>query len=332
MRDRQPLEDRLIASLFARHGADGESVLAGPGDDAAVVRCPLGEDLAITTDTLNEGVHFPARAPAHSIGHRALAASLSDLASMGARPLWAVVALSSPKAEENWLKDFADGLFALADRCGLRIVGGDFVQGPLSVTATLHGSAKPGAALRRAAAGAGDGIWVSGFLGDAAAGLEVLKQRLASEAHSPLRDSRTERAAANHLVERFCYPQPRVDLGRKLAGLASACMDLSDGLSEDLPRLLASSGLGARIEMERLPLSAELLAYAGRQQARQLAWSGGDDYELCFTVSPENEARITSMAAAAPLTRIGELHRGAGLEVTLDGASWQPANTSFRHF
>ncbi len=332
MRDRQPLEDRLIASLFARHGADGESVLAGPGDDAAVVRCPSGEDLSITTDTLNEGVHFPARAPARSIGHRVLAVSLSDLASMGARPLWAVVALSSPKAEENWLRDFADGLFALADGCSLRIVGGDFVQGPLSVTATLHGSAQSGAALRRVGAAAGDGIWVSGFLGDAAAGLGVLKQRLASEASNPLRHQRAERDAANHLVERFCYPQPRIALGRQLAGLASACMDLSDGLSEDLPRLLRSSGLGARIELERLPLSPELLAYAGRQQARQLAWNGGDDYELCFTVPPENEARIASMAASAPLARIGELHRGAGLEVTLDGDFWQPANAGFRHF
>lgn len=330
MREEQLREDRLIASLFARHGADGESVLAGPGDDAAVVRCPPDEELAVTTDTLNESVHFPRCAPAHSIGHRALAASLSDLASMGARPLWAVVALSLPAVEESWLKDFADGLFALADSCGVRIVGGDFVRGPLSITATAHGSARPGAALRRCGAAAGDGIWVSGFLGDAAAGLKALKQRLSSGASSP--SQRPPFRAENYLVERFCYPQPRVDLGRELVELASACMDLSDGLSQDLPRLLRHSGLGARIDARRLPLSAELLAHADQQQARQLAWSGGDDYELCFTASPEKEERIASMESSTPLARIGELHRGGCLEITLDGHSWQPENAGFRHF
>lgn len=134
------------------------------------------------------------------------------------------------------------------------------------------------------------------------------------------------------LVERFCYPQPRLDLGRRLAGAASACMDLSDGLSHDLPRLLRSSGLAARVEAERLPLSAELIACAGREQARQLAWSGGDDYELCFAVSPGNEDRLASMPARPPVRRIGELHRGHGLELTLDGNPWKPASAGFTHF
>ena len=334
------LEDRLIASVFARHGSDGESVLTGPGDDAAVVRCAPGDNLIITTDTLNEGVHFPAGTPAHAIGHRVLAVSLSDLAAMGARPMWAVVALSSPAADERWLADFADGLFSLADGCGVRVVGGDFVRGPLGITATLHGSAPPGAALHRAGAVAGDGIWVSGFLGDAAAGLEVLQQRagrrafpLAGRAGSiPSRKLDAATSPEDVLVGRFCFPQPRLDLGRALAGLASACMDLSDGLAQDLPRLLLSSGLGARVEVEQLPLSAELSVHASREAAQQLAWSGGDDYELCFTVSPANEDRLASIAAPTQLTRIGEMRRGDGLEITLDGHPWQSESGGFRHF
>ena len=340
MANEQSLEDRLIASLFARHGGDGRSVLIGPGDDAAVVRCPPGEDLIITTDTLNEGVHFPTGTPAHAIGHRVLAVSLSDLASMGARPLWAVVTLSSPAAGEGWLGDFANGLFSLADGCGVRVVGGDFVRGPLAMTATAHGSTPAGAALRRDGASAGDGIWVSGSLGDAAAGLELLKQCVAASASPPaeragskwVRELNPERPEVDVLLKRFCYPQPRLELGQALAGVAGACMDLSDGLAEDLPRLLRSSGLGARVEVERLPLSAELDAYAGPQQARQLAWSGGDDYELCFTVSPEHENRLASIAAHTPLTRIGEIRRGNVLEVLLEGDPWQPEAPGFRHF
>ena len=350
MANEQSTEDRLIAGLFARHEADGESVLAGPGDDAAVLRCPPGEELLITTDALNEGVHFPAGTPAHSIGYRALAVSLSDLASMGARPLWAVVALSVPAAEEGWLREFADGLYSLADEHGVRIVGGDFVRGPLSVTVTAHGAARPEAALRRDGAKAGDGIWVSGSLGDAAAGLQLLqsgKERLPAwtEGLQPSEDRmsslpvgprsrglQSDEETEDVLVGRFCYPRPRLELGRELAGVASACMDLSDGLAQDLPRLLRSSGLAARVEVERLPLSAALIACTGRERARQLAWSGGDDYELCFAVSPENEDRLASMPEQPPVTRIGELCRGDGLELTLEGEPWQAAGAGFAHF
>ena len=344
MVNEQSAEDRLIAALFTRHGADGDSVLTGPGDDAAVVRCPPGEELLITTDALNEGVHFPAGAPAHSIGHRALAVSLSDLASMGARALWAVVTLSVPAAERDWLKDFADGLYSLADEHGARVVGGDFVRGPLSVTVTAHGAARPEAVLRRDGAKAGDGVWVSGSLGDAAAGLKLLQS--GKEGFQPSEDRMSSVLARGRqfqglhtglstehvLVERFLYPQPRLDLGHQLADVASACMDLSDGLSQDLPRLLRGSGLAARVEVERLPLSAELIACAGREQARQLAWGGGDDYELCFAVSPENEDRLASVPQPPQVTRIGELYRGDGLELTLDGAPWRAASTGFTHF
>ena len=339
-------EDRLIETLFARHSADGDDVLIGPGDDAALLRCPSGEQLLITTDTLNEGVHFPAGTPAHSVGYRALAVSLSDLAAMAARPLWAVVTLSVPVADEDWLGGFAEGLYGLADGHGLRVVGGDFVRGPLSITVTAHGSAREDAVLRRGGAGAGDGIWVSGLLGDAAAGLEVLKQRLArsalplgGKASSPSWRAGTPSLPGGHresseekLVRRFCYPEPRIGLGRRLAGIATACMDLSDGLLTDLPRLLRKSGLRGRVEAEILPISGALRDFAGPDDSRRLALTGGDDYELCFAVPEEKEDLLAALPDELQLTRIGDVNEGEGLVLTSGGQSWEPPDSGFRHF
>lgn len=344
----QSTEDRLIETLFARHSAGSEGVLVGPGDDAAMLHCPDGEELLITTDMLNEGVHFPRGTPAHAIGHRALAVSLSDLAAMGARPLWAVVALSFPAEDEwpeghgeeeweQWLAQFARGLYALADAHGVRIVGGDFVRGPVSVTVTAHGSVSKEAAIFRAGAGNGDGLWVSGTLGDAAAGLEIIERRLnprkfpendMGPTRNPLRPS-----AANALVRRFCYPQPRIELGCELRGIASACMDLSDGLMTDLPRLLRGKPLQASIETERLPISSALRGYDDEHETALLAMAGGDDYELCFTVPAESEYRLEAVAETYELTRIGRLHTGEGVTVTQWGKPWAPRiYGGFRHF
>ena len=293
--------------------------------------------MLITTDTLNEGIHFPSGTPAGSIGHRALAVSLSDLAAMAARPLWAVVTLSVPAADEGWLGDFADGLYALADDHAVRVVGGDFVRGPLSVSVTAHGSARQEAVLRRDSAGAGDGIWVSGFLGDAAAGLEALKQRLEGKASPPSRRAGTavgamSPLAGDVLIRRFCYPRPRIGLGRRLGDIASACMDLSDGLIMDLPRLLRSSGLQGRIETEKLPISGALRDSVGRDHAERLALAGGDDYELCFTAPEENEQALKTLPGKVPLTRIGDLRRGEGLVLTRGGRALKAPDAGFRHF
>ena len=332
-------EDRLIQEVFSRHGADRHSVLLGPGDDSAMVRCPEGEDLLITADTLNEGVHFPKGMAAEALGHRALAASLSDLAAMAARPLWAVVTLSVPQAQESWLAGFADGLFRLADRFGVRVIGGDFVRGPLSVTVTAHGAAKPDKVLRRSGAQAGHGIWVSGSLGDAAAGLKLIEaaRRCPEERGLPTLDegmmpSFPSSAEGKALIRQFCYPQPRVELGRALAGLASACMDLSDGLIQDLPRLLRSSGVGGQVVGEDVPTSSSLRSLAGREESGCLAMTGGDDYELCFTVSPENEDQLAALSPDLLLTRIGETHDGNSLTITRKGRPWAPEKTGFSHF
>lgn len=333
MATEQSSEDRLIETLFARHSGDGDEVLIGPGDDAAMLRCPPGEHLLITADTLNEGVHFPAGTPAHSVGYRALAVSLSDLAAMAARPLWAIVTLSVPAADEDWLAGFADGLYLLADEHGLRVVGGDFVRGPLSVTVTAHGSARQDAALRRDGASAGDGIWVSGFLGDAAAGLEVLKQRLAAAGGrtSSLPGTNPE-STDETLVRRFCYPQPRMELGRQISGIATGCMDLSDGLMTDLPRLLRRSGLKGRVEAGNLPISGALRDFADQDECCRLALTGGDDYELCFTVPRENEHRLEALSGEPQLARIGRLLEGEGLVLTRDGTVLEPPDAGFRHF
>ena len=343
-------EDRLIETLLARHSADGEEVLIGPGDDAAMLRCPPGEQLLITTDTLNASVHFPAGAPARSVGHRALAVSLSDLAAMAARPLWAVVTLSVPVADEDWLGDFADGLYALADRHGVRIVGGDFVLGPLSITVAAQGSAREDAVLRRGGASAGDGIWVSGFLGDAAAGLDILNLRLGKplgkrvavpggkasspspRAATPSSPEGNRGSAEDVLVRRFCYPQPRIELGRRLSGIATACMDLSDGLMTDLPRLLRRSGLQGCVETENLPISAALRDCADPDDSCRMALTGGDDYELCFTVPRENEHRLEALSGELQLTRVGDLFQGEGLLLTRGGKAWEPPDSGFRHF
>ena len=344
-------EDQLIETLLARHSADGDQVLIGPGDDAAMLRCPPGEHLLITTDTLNEGVHFPVGNPARSVGYRALAVSLSDLAAMGARPLWAVVTLSIPAADEDWLGGFADGLYSLADEQGVRVVGGDFVRGSLSITVTAHGSVRQGAELRRDGAIAGDGIWVSGLLGDAAAGLEILKQRLKAvgaracpswpsrpprrrDAFAPRRSvPGTSKSVEEALLRRFCYPRPRIELGRRLSGIASACMDLSDGLMTDLPRLLRRSGLRGRVEARNLPVSGALREFADGNDWRRLALAGGDDYELCFTVPREHEHRLEGLSSKdLPLSRIGELLQGEGLILTRGGEAWEPPDAGFRHF
>ena len=350
MSNDQSTEDRLIETLFARHSADGEEILIGPGDDAAMLHCPPGEQLLITTDTLNASVHFPAGAPAHSVGYRALAVSLSDLAAMAARPRWAVVTLSVPAVDEDWLGGFADGLYALADQHGVRIVGGDFVRGPLSITVTAHGSAREDAVLRRGGAGAGDGIWVSGFLGDAATGLDILNLRLGKplgagvavlggKASSPSRRAETPSLAEGNrgsaedvLVGRFCYPQPRIELGRRLSGIATACMDLSDGLMTDLPRLLRRSGLQGCVDTENLPISAALRDCADPYDSCRLALTGGDDYELCFTVPQENEHRLKALSGELQLTRVGELFQGEGLVLTRGGQPWEPPDSGFRHF
>lgn len=325
-----PGEFELIARYFgepARAGARRRAdVPLGIGDDAAVLAVPAGRQLVAALDSLVEGTHFPAGSPPASIGHRVLAVNLSDLAAMGAEPAWYLLALTLPRVDEDFLAQFARGLMELAEAHGIALVGGDTTGGPLAASVQALGFIEPGTALTRAGARPGDLLYVSGSPGDAAAGL-----RLAMDPHA---GQGLDAAHRQWLSDRFHYPQPRVALGRALRGLASACIDVSDGLAGDAAKLGAASGCGVVIDVERLPLSGPLVAYAGAGAA-QLALSGGEDYELCFTVPPERvaelEARLVNVKC--PVTCIGRLEAGGGLRLLERGVASNRFDTrGFDHF
>jgi len=316
-------EFELIERYFRDCGAARSDVIAGIGDDAALVAVPPDTELVVATDTLVAGVHFPQGSPAASIGHRALAVNLSDLAAMGARAAWALLALTIPRAEEAWLAEFAAGLAALARAHGVALVGGDTTRGPLTVTVQLLGTVPPGAALRRCGGRAGDALFVSGTPGDAAAGLALEERRLAAE---PL--------ALAYLRERFLLPTPRMALGERLRGHASACIDVSDGLLGDAGKLAQASQTGVEISFAAVPVSEPLVRAVGEEQARTLALTGGDDYELLFAVHPE---KVSAMLAELPperwgYTRIGALRAAPGAEVLREGTVMQFSHSGYQHF
>lgn len=317
-------EFALIDRFFRGLGARRADVALGIGDDAAVVDLPPGRRLVAATDTLVEGIHFPRATPPRSIGHRALAVNLSDLAAMGAKPAWATLALTLPAAEEAWFGEFAQGLDQIARAHEVALIGGDTTSGPLTVTVTLLGSVDSRGFLPRSGAAPGHHLFVSGTVGDAAAGLAVLESRL----------EKGTAAAREDLQRRFLFPEPRVELGERLLGIASAAIDVSDGLVADAGKLVHASACGARIDARKLPLSAAILACAGPQSGRDWALSGGDDYELCFTVPPERLAQLTENLPAQrwPYTAIGILTQGRGVEVHDGAAILKIDRPGFDHF
>ncbi len=317
-------EFELIDRYFARPGAGGRGVVLGIGDDAALLELPAGCELVAAVDTLVAGRHFPPGTPPRASGHRALAVNLSDLAAMGATAAWATLALTLPAAEERWLSQFAAGLLNLADAHGVSLVGGDTTAGPLTISVQLLGHVPRGTALRRGGGQAGDLLAVTGTLGDSGAGLALVSgtQPMPSEAH------------ARELIERFEYPAPRTAFGGAARGIASAAMDISDGLVGDLPKLAAASGVAARVEIERLPLSAALRAAASARQALDWALAAGDDYELLLAVPPRRWPQLAALAAAAnlPLAVIGELGSGTGVSWTMQGRPYAAPERGFDHF
>jgi len=313
-------EFELIARHFTRRGARREDVILGVGDDAALVATPREGALVIALDTIVEGIHFPAGFDARFVGHRALAVNLSDLAAMGADPAWALLGITLPAVDEPWLSGFSAGFDALARRHGVALVGGDTTRGPLTVSVTLAGTVPEGLALRRSGARAGDDLWVSGTPGDAAAGLAILEGRLPAQGR-----------AREALLARFQLPQARVALGIALRGVATACIDVSDGLAGDLAKLCAASGTGADVESRELPLSAGLCSVATREARLAYALGGGDDYELLFTAPPAARARIAALDAGVVLKRIGAVSEAPG--VRIDGAPpGREAGHGFDHF
>lgn len=286
-------EFQLIRRYFAAPAGTREDVVLGIGDDAALLRVPPDQELAVSTDSLVAGVHFPADLDAAAVGHRSLASNLSDLAAMGAKPAWVLMALTLPEVDERWLEGFSRGFFGLAKQHDVALVGGNVARGPLNITLTVHGLVLKGKALTRAGAQVGDLIYVTGCPGDAAAGLKLLQSG--------------SRDFASPCVKRFAYPEPRIAAGEALRGIASAAIDVSDGLLADLGHLLEVHRHGAKIALDRLPLSSELLKLHGREEAWTLALTGGDDYELCFTVhaNQADEAEARLKAIGCPVACIG---------------------------
>ena len=256
-------EFELIRRFFSRP-VDSATVVAGVGDDGAVLRPPAGRELVTVIDTMVAGTHFPAGMTARDIGYRIVVVNLSDIAAMGAEPRWMTLALTLVEADADWLEEFAAGLYEAASEWSVMLVGGDTTSGDqLVVSVQMSGDLAPGTALYRSGAKAGDTVFVTGTLGDAAAGLEQWSAG----------------AGDQYLTSRFARPSARVGVGRALAGIAHAAIDLSDGLVADLSKILEASHVGAELDLQRLPLSEELLRTVGREQALRYAMGGGDDYE-----------------------------------------------------
>ncbi len=314
----------LIADHFSGIGSRREDVALGIGDDAALLNPPRGQHLVATTDTLVAGIHFPDNAPPESVGHKALAVNLSDLAAMGAEPAWATLSLTLPEVDDHWLAAFARGFGDLARYHQVALVGGDLCRGPLSVTVQALGSVPPGKALRRSRATVGDAIIVSGTLGDAALGLKLWQQ--------PTVPASEEVA---WLVGRLHRPVPRVSLGLELRALATACIDLSDGLAADLGHILAGSRVAAVVNVDRLPLSGPGRRFGGGRSHWRTALTGGDDYELCFTV-PRRRLHVVDAVASrvgVRLTRVGTIQPGVGLSLVHgDNTPVRVSRPGYRHF
>ena len=315
-----PGEFELIGRHFTGRGAVRDDVRLAVGDDAAVVTPRIGAELVLALDTIVAGVHFPADTSGRFIGHRALAVNLSDLAAMGAEPAWALLGLTVPAADESWLGEFAAGFEQLALRFGVALIGGDTTRGPLAATVTVGGWVPSGEALTRSRAKPGDDLWVSGTPGDAGAGLAILQGKLPASG-----------AAREQLLRRVLLPQPRIGLGQALRGIASACIDISDGLAGDLEKLCRASGVGARLDSRLLPRSPELLAAAGEQASMRFALSAGDDYELLFTAPAAARHRIEALSAATTVSRIGEIKVTPGMQLEGSGLERDLAH-GFDHF
>ncbi len=254
-------------------------LIKGVGDDGAILQVPPHKQLVVTTDTLISGVHFPEQTPAHAIGHKSLAVNLSDLAAMGADPAWFTLALTLPNQDKQWLTDFSSGLKTLADKAGIQLIGGDTTKGPLSITITAMGLVKPKDLMMRSSAKDQDVIYVTGTLGDAAAGLAMLQQKF--------KGKHLEGEHNENCIQQLNYPTPRNQESQLIRQYANACLDISDGFLADLNHILQASKAGAIIDLESIPLSTTLKSIT-QQQALKYALTGGDDYELLFTVSVEN--------------------------------------------
>jgi len=320
-----PSEFEIIRRFFT-HRAPG--AVLGVGDDAAIVRARRGMELLVSADMLLSGRHFFPNADPAQLGHKSLAVNLSDMAAMGAAPRWATLSIALPRVDARWLKAFMGGFMRLARRHRVDLVGGDTTRGPLTICVQIIGEAPAGSALRRDGARAGDDVWVSGSLGDAALALAALKGRI-----------RIAAGERRQLEGRLHAPAPRVALGVALRGIARSAIDISDGLVADLGHICERSKVSAVVALDRVPVSATMKRHLGRPVARAALLAGGDDYELCFTAGRSRRDAVTRVARRlrTRLTRIGAIvraRRGRAAVTAMDAAG-RPVRlhqTGFDHF
>lgn len=313
-------EFELIDRFFKRQSVSHRATALGIGDDCALLGIGDGVELAVTMDTLVEGVHFLADVDPEALGHKSLAVNLSDLAAMGALPKWVSLALTLPEPDEVWLGGFTSGFFELAKVYSVELIGGDTTQGPLTITLQVMGPIGEGLAIRRSGAQPDDLIYLTGWLGDAGLGLKIAQGSLG---HSNAQ-----------ACERFYRPVPRVEAGLICAGSVNACIDVSDGLAADLGHILTNSGVGATIEWECLPLSPSVLNFIDNTGDWEFPLYAGDDYELCFTVPANEQLELESRLAALdyPCTRIGVIEQDPGLRISKDSTLINVPTTGFQHF
>ncbi len=303
-------EFEIINRYFASHAFGGENIILGMGDDAAVVSVAADKQLVVSIDTLISGVHFPVQTLAADIAWKALAVNLSDLAAMGASPAWFTLALSLPEANHNWLAAFSESLADISSAYRIPLVGGDTTRGPLSVTIQVAGYVEPGRALLRSGAEAGDQIFVTGSIGDAALGLYLLQQQSGRLAGTDY--------LRRDLIRRLNRPQPRIEMGQALQGIASACIDISDGLFADLSHILKASAVGAHLHQAQIPLSEATEQFLSENpQLRSTIYNRGDDYELCFCVPVEKCGQMETIGKEqyCRLSHIGEIVSGHDLQL-----------------
>jgi thiamine-monophosphate kinase len=317
-------EFSVIEHFFKEGSYRRKDVEIGIGDDCAVTNVPDGQSLVVTTDTLISGIHFLEGTSAKSIAQKAMAVNLSDLAAMGAEPAWFSLSLSLPDVDEAWLAEFASSLHEMSHYYGIQLIGGDTVQGPLAITITAHGFIPKGQGLKRTDAKPGDSIYVTGTLGDAGIGLDLLK--------TANFDQSTEH---QFLVDRLNFPTPRVLAGTTLRRIANACIDVSDGLIIDLKRILKASGCGASVQVDNMPLSDAMRSCVSVEEGIQWALSSGDDYELLFTISEEQKGNleVTLANSNVKVTCIGHInsHKDA-LTLTLNDKPYEFNLQGFEHF
>jgi thiamine-monophosphate kinase len=314
----------LIRRFFARQAVTRGDVVLGVGDDGALLNPCRDQQLVVTADMLLAGVHFRIDADPEAVGHKALAVNLSDLAAMGARPAWVTLSLALPEPDETWLAAFSRGFLALAEEFGVQLVGGDTTRGPLTICVQAHGFVPQGQALLRQGARAGDAIVVTGAPGEAGMALAVAAGR-----------ATVPESVRADLERRLDRPTPRVSEGLALRGLASAAIDVSDGLAQDLGHILDRNGVGGCLFLDKLPRSPALAACGDELEVLTAQLSGGDDYELCFTVPESRLPRLRRIVSgwSCVCTEIGVIEAAPGLRCRRpDGSLGSVARQGYDHF